>query len=465
MAQWSQLGNDIYGENQYDLFGTYVSLNADGTIIAAGSPQNGDGYNYSGHIRIFNLIGNTWTQMGNDIDGSSIMKIGESFDLDSLGTTLVMSSSYQQGIVKVYEYNGTEWIMKGDSIFGYNSTASYGKSVSINSDASIIAFGGDNCVYMYEYSGSEWVMKGDSIIGDVDNVNFGEAVQLNTEGNAIVIGDPNSTYDGGKGQVKVYEFISNNWIQKGTAINNSNSPRGKYTGKSVSINAYGDIIAIGTPDIYVGATGKVGFAIMYSYTGGDWIQIGDSIIGNSEISNMGCSVSLNYEGTMVVIGSRLDDQAGSNSGIASVYNFIGSNWVKVGSDISGQLSNELGTSVSLSSNGLRFAVGSPKDALGWTPYGLAEVYGNDTYSKTPIINNITFIKLYPNPAKEYLIIESESSKLNKIVLVDVSGKLIKIIRFTNESSYKLDLLNIEKGIYFIEITTENEISTQKIVLE
>ena len=51
-SSWKQLGHDIDGEVAYGKSG-YVSLSADGEIIAIGSPYNDDNGDDSGHVRVF----------------------------------------------------------------------------------------------------------------------------------------------------------------------------------------------------------------------------------------------------------------------------------------------------------------------------------------------------------------------------------------------------------------------------
>lgn len=66
---WSQIGNDIIGDATNDNFGTSVSLNANGTILAIGASGNSTNSNKSGFVRIYKNSENTWTQIGNTIYG------------------------------------------------------------------------------------------------------------------------------------------------------------------------------------------------------------------------------------------------------------------------------------------------------------------------------------------------------------------------------------------------------------
>jgi hypothetical protein len=67
----NQLGQDIDGEAAYDQSGYSVSINSTGDRVAIGAILNdGNGTN-SGHTRIYEWNGSSWTQLGSDIDGEA----------------------------------------------------------------------------------------------------------------------------------------------------------------------------------------------------------------------------------------------------------------------------------------------------------------------------------------------------------------------------------------------------------
>ena len=69
---WSQLGGDIDGEASGDLSGYSVSLSADGRRVAIGAPYNDGNGSHAGHVRVYELnANNTWSQLGGDIDGEA----------------------------------------------------------------------------------------------------------------------------------------------------------------------------------------------------------------------------------------------------------------------------------------------------------------------------------------------------------------------------------------------------------
>ena len=66
----AQLGADIDGETLGDFFGESVAFNSDGTIFAAGALDQHSS-NSNGRVRAYQLSGNSWTPLGENIHGES----------------------------------------------------------------------------------------------------------------------------------------------------------------------------------------------------------------------------------------------------------------------------------------------------------------------------------------------------------------------------------------------------------
>jgi len=80
---------------------------------------------------------------------------------------------------------------------------------------------------------------------------------------------------------------------------------------------------------------------------------------------------------------------------------------------------------------------------------------NDEYAQ--------MVSVYPIPAFDKLVIESESNDLVDLILFDVMGKLVFSDKFTGTT--QIDLTQISKGIYFLNLkTTEGEL-IKKIIIE
>ena len=61
----------------------------DGKTVAIGAPYNDDNGSDSGHVRVYNLVGREWQQVGQDIDGEAADDAsGWSVSLSADGRTL-----------------------------------------------------------------------------------------------------------------------------------------------------------------------------------------------------------------------------------------------------------------------------------------------------------------------------------------------------------------------------------------
>ena len=88
-----------------------------------------------------------------------------------------------------------------------------------------------------------------------------------------------------------------------------------------------------------------------------------------------------------------------------------------------------------------------------------------------LVKSISFSKAYsiivaPNPAKDFINISTtkNQSTILSIQLVDVSGKILKTVLLA-DNKLKLNLAGIAKGLYFIKVEDDNNVQTQKIIIE
>ena len=97
-GSWSQLGDDINGEAAGDELGTSVSLSSDGSIVAIGAPSNNANGSLSGHVRVYQFSGGSWSQLGVDIDGEAAAdRSGRKVSLSSDGTTVAIGAFANDG--------------------------------------------------------------------------------------------------------------------------------------------------------------------------------------------------------------------------------------------------------------------------------------------------------------------------------------------------------------------------------
>jgi uncharacterized repeat protein (TIGR01451 family) len=77
------------------------------------------------------------------------------------------------------------------------------------------------------------------------------------------------------------------------------------------------------------------------------------------------------------------------------------------------------------------------------------------------------ITLYPNPATNAVqITNSLNETITNVALYEVSGKLVKQLTETYHSQLTVDLQNLAKGLYFVEITTaSNTKQIKKLIIQ
>ena len=71
------------------------------------------------------------------------------------------------------------------------------------------------------------------------------------------------------------------------------------------------------------------------------------------------------------------------------------------------------------------------------------------------------LALYPNPASSILNIETKSV-INSILVTDINGRIVAANLF---DSNKIDVQNLQSGVYLLKIATDSETKTLKFVKE
>lgn len=133
-----------------------------------------------------------------------------------------------------------------------------------------------------------------------------------------------------------------------------------HAGSSVSFNSLGTHVAIGFKQNKSGTSDASGITRVYALIGGTWQQVGSDIKGSASGDEFGSSVSLSDDGQRVAIGAPNSDVMGESSGSVEIYD-MQNDWTKVGNTIAGaEQLDRAGFSVSLSGDGRRVAVGAPR---------------------------------------------------------------------------------------------------------
>lgn len=381
LTSQTQLGSTISGENDGDYFGRDVSLSSDGTIMAVGAIENDGGGENVGHVRVFKFSDGSWTQIGADIDtsGSSSSQgnlngdFGHSVSLSSDGTILAVGDRYfssdngiNSGLVRVFQYLNDSWSQIGSDIIGLSANSNFGFDVSISSDGTIVSSGdiGHNelsgTVRVFKFVNDSWNQLGDNIQG----VNYGErlgySLDLSSDGSIIATAAPYQ--DSKNGEVKVFQYLEDGWIQLGEDINGEAS--GDEFGNKVQLSSDGTVIAIGAP--YNAATfsdniNRAGHVRIFEFSNNSWSQKGSDIDAENSQDEFGRGIGLSANGNVIAIGGTQYHDDGS--GIVNIYTWTGTDWEKFGNSISAENTSSgatdfFGEEVSMSSNGTIVASGA-----------------------------------------------------------------------------------------------------------
>lgn len=248
---WVQLGSDIDGEATGDESGSAVSLSSDGSRVAIGAPKNSSS---AGHVRVYEYSGGTWSQLGSDIDGEATGdESGSSISLSSdgsrvaIGALLNDGSGGNSGHARIYNYDGSSWSQLGGDIDGEVSGDRLG-SVSLSDDGSRLAVGayanngnGVNAghVKIYDYAGS-WIQIGSDINGEAAGDLSGWAVALSGDGTRVAIGA--IANQGNFGQARTFELNTGKWLQLGSDVDGINSA--DLLGWAVALSGDGNELAV-----------------------------------------------------------------------------------------------------------------------------------------------------------------------------------------------------------------------------
>ena len=379
-------------------------------------------------------------QLGNDINGSyATEQFGVSVDMNSTGNIIAVgSNNVSTKSIKVYSWDGTNWIQLGNNIFqnslqGIFSLNDTGNRIAVSETLFVQNSGFSGRVAIYELNVATWSRIGNYITdpnvpinNSLGNGGFGNSVSMNSTGDRVAISD---IYTGiantsnasiwNIGYVRIYSYNGTDWVQLGNTI--TGEAGYDESGSSVSINSIGDIVAIGAP-LNDGNGIDSGHVRIYSYNGTDWVQLGNDINGEAAGDKFGSSVSINSIGDRVAIGAPFNDGNGANSGHVRIYSYNGTDWVQLGNDINGKaVRDESGSSVSINSIGDRVAIGSPFNDGNGIDSGSVSIY---SYNGTDWIRVKTDID--GQSAGDLLNSVSMNSAGNRVVIgsmnSDTNGK-------------------------------------------
>ena len=425
---FDQLGDPINGKENDEFLGKSVAINKAGNIIVVGAPYNTNYGSFStlktGKARVYQYVGGSWVQKGADLEGEpggrypycngspthpfakqnngtcqADYNFGNDVAISDDGLTVAVASEYgsdlldsdysnnnyppsASGYVKVYKFDGTNYVLKGEKIhmrtdaqYGYVSR--FAHSIDLNHDGTFLTVGSENPstnggrVFNYSYYNNKWNRIGDvnelgsySYNGGASNYavgwsfsTFGADVSQNKDGSVFVTSEHFGPR-GGDNQGAVVTFYYNGTWEQLNGSNNTILGEGKFgngdlnaAGYSLALNDRGDVLVIGQPGndgfppvedrgsvrVYTRNCGSCGV----SSTSTNWTQLGGDLDGINFQEKIGKSVTVardfnmddGFQDGIIAVAGGLTSTSFTANSVARVYKWTGSAWDQVGSDI------------------------------------------------------------------------------------------------------------------------------------
>ena len=284
-----------------------------------------------------------------------------------VGATADDDGASGSGSAYVYNLDGTGEVKITASDAAANDL--FGSSVAIgNSKVAVGArkedAGGSDAgaVYVYNLDGTGEVKITASDAAANDE--FGSAVAI--ANNKVYVGSPRGELSSGTGSVYIYNL--------------DGSGESKITASDgINYAKFGSSLATGHDKLVVGAEGEVGAVYVYDLDGSNEVKITAS--DGAMTDKFGHAVAIGSN--KIVVGAFQDDDDGSSSGSAYVYNLDGTGEVKItASDAAA--GDEFGSAVAV--GGDKVYVGAGKEDTGGGDTGSIYIYNLDGSGESKIPN-------------------------------------------------------------------------------
>lgn len=273
---------------------------------------------YSDVVKVYKKNNNAWTQIGSDIPNDTYSNIGgwlaqqASIALNSVGNILVVGSplsdeqEIDNGDVKIYKYDGSDWNQMGSTVYGDYAGGQLGYSVDINLEGNIVAvsqpYANENrgSVSVYEWSGVDWILMGGSHLLNPSSQdikkNFGRVVSLDGRGYTIAISS--NFHD--KGEAFVFRWDGTNWNSYEETLSFlKNQNVDVIAGTEVKLSLDSNLLVV---TYHWGS-----WVTIFRWNGTDWNQIGERLLivgtGNLGTSRFGNNVIISRDNKRIIVSA------------------------------------------------------------------------------------------------------------------------------------------------------------------
>lgn len=348
-----------------DMLGSSAAL--DGTRAVLGAPRDNGEF---GSAYVFVEVGGEWYEEAKltASDGASLDAFGTAVAIQ--GDTIIVGAVRADGGVAeagaayVFQRVAGTWTEVAKLVASDGAGSDYfGSSVAIDGDtvavgAYLADAGGAmdaGAAYVFTGSGSTWSEQGKLNASDADVSDvFGIRVAL--EDDMLVAAAMDDDDNGlNSGSVYVFERISSNWSERQKVLASDGTASDRF-GSSLSLEH--PRLVVGAPDASLSSSLGPGAAYVFTLSAGSWVE--DQVLFALDMNagdDFGRAVSVS--GGTLLIGASGDDDQGSASGSAYVFELTGT-WNEVTKLLaaSGTSLDRFGEAAAL--QGRRALVGAPR---------------------------------------------------------------------------------------------------------
>ena len=354
-------------------FGWSVSISSDGHYMAVGGPSE---FEFSGAAYIFVTDGDKWTLQARlrASDHEDYDNFGSSVSINSDGSYVIIGSDGKsdtqssEGAAYIFLRTNDTWAQQAKLLAPVSVTeGNFGSSVAISADAGYIVVGSDGddenrgSAYVFVKSDNTWLLRQKMLGGslDVDDA-FGCSAAISASGDYIVIGANvgREINDGSKAQVHIYKREGYYWLPQ-ARLQAIDSVDSEYLGISVAISGDGRYVIAGSY-CALDVNGGQGSAYIFLRKHGKWSQQA-KLQANETVNSAGFgrSVAISSDGGHAIVGAFAEKDA-TGSRVGACYEFLrsGEVWGKpTALPLSDpEVMSNFGHSVSISGSGNQIAV-------------------------------------------------------------------------------------------------------------
>jgi MYXO-CTERM domain-containing protein len=300
-----------------DAFGASVALSGDGTVALVGVPYDDTAAGEeTGSARVFVRVGTGWVEQATLVasDAEAFDHLGAAVDLSADGTTALVGAPDDDpggvpsaGSARVFVRSGSSWMEEAVLTAG---TGRFGADLALSDDGQRAAVTAPfepaslGAAYVFARSAGGWTQEAAFVSLPSSEVLLAGSVSIDATGTRIAVGSPYATANGFNeaGRVTLYARSGTTWTLE-RVVTAPDAALGDRFGEAVALAADGARLVVGMPFDSVPACGEgCGTARVFTRSSGTWTQQATlSPLGNTRVATVGARVAIS--GDVVLLGN------------------------------------------------------------------------------------------------------------------------------------------------------------------